>query len=54
MSVDIKAPSLDATLAGHVRNSMRIPSRHWLDYDCVALVVQMIAMSILEFFVLVF
>ena len=27
---------------------MRIPARHWLDYDSVALTVLMIAISILE------
>jgi hypothetical protein len=33
---------------------MRIPTRHWLDYDFVTLVVLMIAMSILGVFVLAF
>jgi hypothetical protein len=30
---------------------MRIPARHWLDYDSVALTVLMIAISILELLV---
>jgi hypothetical protein len=30
---------------------MRIPTRHWLDYDSVTLTVLMIAISILELFV---
>jgi hypothetical protein len=31
---------------------MRIPSRHWLDYDSVGLAVLMIAISVLELLVL--
>jgi hypothetical protein len=31
---------------------MRIPNRHWLDYDSVFLAVLMIAISILELLVL--
>jgi hypothetical protein len=31
---------------------MRIPPRHWLDYDSVALVVLTIAISVLELLVL--
>jgi hypothetical protein len=33
---------------------MRIPARHWLDYDSVALAVLMLAISILELLVLGF
>jgi hypothetical protein len=34
------------------KNIMRIPPRHWLDYDSVALAVLMIAISVLELLVL--
>jgi len=34
------------------KNLMRIPPRHWLDYDSVALAVLMVAISVLELLVL--
>ena len=40
-----------ATLPHAQETIMRIPTRHWLDYDSVALTVLMIAISILELFV---
>jgi hypothetical protein len=49
---DIKWPTLSANISPTWKNSMRIPSRHWLDYDSMALAVLMIAISILELLVL--
>ena len=49
---DIKWPTLSANISRREKNIMRIPPRHWLDYDSVALAVLMIAISVLELLVL--
>jgi hypothetical protein len=45
-------PTLNASVAPMWENMMRVPNRHWLDYDSVFLAVLMIAISILELLVL--
>ena len=49
---DIKGPTLSANISRRGKNIMRIPPRHWLDYNSVGLAVLMIAISVLELLVL--
>jgi hypothetical protein len=44
-------PTLSANISPTWENIMRLPTRHWLDYDSVALTVLMTAISILELLV---